>query len=181
MFEKILRVSANTVKVFGHVYVCSDWRSWPSWWEMAKRTPLEPKNCIIWDKGGGGMGNNYANTYEMVGFYTNMPERKAMYNAYGIHGTPRQILQRNMVRVDRARGEERQHNAAKPVDLISYNIEPSTDEGGLVVDWFLGSGSTLITAEKLGRVCYGMEIDPKYVQVAIERWQNYTGQKAIKL
>ena len=179
MFEAILRVSANTVKVFGHVYICSDWRSWPSWWEMAKRTPLIPKNCIIWDKGGGGMGNNYANTYEMVGFYTNMPERKAM--ASNEQQGQRPVFQPNMVRVNRVFGEERQHNASKPVDLISFNIKPSTDEGGLVVDWFLGSGSTLITAEKLGRVCYGMEIDPQYVQVTIERWQNYTGQKAVKL
>jgi DNA modification methylase len=146
---------------------------------MAKRTPLEPKNCIIWDKGGGGMGNNYANTYEMVGFYTNMPKRTAMHSTEQAGQRP--VFQPNMVRVNRVIGEERQHNAAKPVDLISFNIEPSIDEGELVVDWFLGSGSTLIAAEKLGRVCYGMEIDPKYVQVAIERWQNYTGQKAVKL
>jgi len=52
---------------------------------------------------------------------------------------------------------------------------------GAVYDPFLGSGTTLIACERLGRVCYGMEISERYVQVAIERWQNYTGKQAVKL
>ena len=52
---------------------------------------------------------------------------------------------------------------------------------GIVFDGFLGSGTTIIASERLKRICYGMEIEPKYVQVAIERWENYTGRKAEKL
>ena len=49
------------------------------------------------------------------------------------------------------------------------------------MDLFLGSGSTLIAAEKTGRICYGMELDPKYIDVIIKRWEDYTGKKAQKV
>ena len=52
-FRDILIASSKILKDFGHVYCCCDWRSWASWWEMAKRTDLDPKNMIVWDKGGG--------------------------------------------------------------------------------------------------------------------------------
>ena len=53
-----------------------------------------------------------------------------------------------------------------------------TQRGELVYDPFLGSGTTLIAAELTGRVCYGIELDPKYVDVIVERWQNFTGEQA---
>jgi len=73
------------------------------------------------------------------------------------------------------------HPTQKPTRLFEIPIENHTKNGEVVLDPFLGSGTTLIAAEKLDRICYGMEIEPRYVQVAIERWQNYTGQKAVKL
>jgi len=69
---------------------------------------------------------------------------------------------------------------AKPVEWLAMLIGNCLP-GGVVFDPFLGSGTTLIACEKLDRICYGMEIEPRYVQVAIERWENYTGQKAVKL
>ncbi len=57
----------------------------------------------------------------------------------------------------------------------------SSKEDDIVLDLFLGSGSTLIAAEKTGRICYGMELDPKYVDVIVKRWEDYTGQKAEKI
>ncbi|MCB0384974.1 MAG: site-specific DNA-methyltransferase, partial [Bdellovibrionales bacterium] len=56
----------------------------------------------------------------------------------------------------------------------------SCPPGGLVLDPFLGSGSTLIAAQQVGRRCYGMELDPKYAQVIIQRWQDFTGEKAVR-
>ena len=56
-----------------------------------------------------------------------------------------------------------------------------TEPGDIVYDPFLGSGTTLIVCERLGRKCAAMEIEPRYIQVAVERWQNYTGRKAVKL
>ena len=70
------------------------------------------------------------------------------------------------------------HPTQKPIGCMEH---PIRNHEGNVYDPFLGSGTTLIAAEKLDRICYGMEIEPRYVQVAIERWQNYTGQKAVKL
>tara|TARA_R100000935_G_scaffold54898_1_gene84307 strand:+ start:414 stop:1685 length:1272 start_codon:yes stop_codon:yes gene_type:complete len=71
------------------------------------------------------------------------------------------------------------HPTTKPIELVERAINNSTQRTSLVLDLFLGSGSTLIASEKTGRKCYGMELDPKYVDVIVERWQNYSGKKAI--
>lgn len=70
------------------------------------------------------------------------------------------------------------HPTMKPVDLISYPIENSSRGGDIVVDFFGGSGSTLIACERTGRVSRTMELDPKYCDVIVKRWQDFTGQKA---
>jgi site-specific DNA-methyltransferase (adenine-specific) len=67
----------------------------------------------------------------------------------------------------------------KPVELMEYCIKNNTKGSDIVYDAFLGSGSTLIAAEKTGRKCYGMELDPKYVDVIVKRWQEFTGKEAI--
>ena len=66
----------------------------------------------------------------------------------------------------------------KPVELVGRAIANSSAVSDIVYDPFVGSGSTIVAAETLGRRCYGLDIDPKYVQVAIERWQNFTGRTA---
>ncbi len=76
--------------------------------------------------------------------------------------------------------EKQDHPAQKPVALSEIAISNHLAPGELVYDPFVGSGTTLIAAETLGRRCYAMEIDPKYVQVAIERWQNFTGRQAVR-
>ncbi len=73
------------------------------------------------------------------------------------------------------------HPTMKPVELLAYQICNNTKGEDIVLDTFLGSGSTLIAAQKTGRICYGMELDPKYVDVIIKRWEEYTGEKALKL
>lgn len=70
------------------------------------------------------------------------------------------------------------HPTMKPVALISYPIECSSKAGDLGIDFFGGSGSTLIACESLDRTCYTMEIDPKYCDVIISRWEAFTGKKA---
>ena len=66
----------------------------------------------------------------------------------------------------------------KPVSLMEYCIKNNTKGSDIIYDSFLGSGSTLIAAEKTGRKCYGLELDPKYCDVIIKRWQDYTGKEA---
>jgi len=69
----------------------------------------------------------------------------------------------------------------KPVPLMAELVTEGSDKDGIVYDPFLGSGSTLIACEQTGRTCYGMEIDPGYVDVIIERFENFSGQKAVKV
>lgn len=71
------------------------------------------------------------------------------------------------------------HPTMKPVELIARHVGNSTPVGGRVYDPFLGSGTTLIACEKLGRRCYGLEIEPRYVDVIVKRWEDYTGKKAV--
>lgn len=73
------------------------------------------------------------------------------------------------------------HPTMKPVELIQEALLNGSKADDIVIDLFLGSGSTLIAAEKTGRICYGMELDPKYVDTIIKRWEDYTGQTAKKL
>ena len=70
------------------------------------------------------------------------------------------------------------HPTMKPVELCAYPIKNSTQANAIVVDLFGGSGSTLMASEQLNRICYMMELDPKYCDVIVERWENFTGQKA---
>jgi DNA modification methylase len=77
-------------------------------------------------------------------------------------------------------GEERLgHATPKPVAMIERCIRSSSEENAIVIEPFLGSGTTLIAAENTNRKCYGMEISPKYCDVIIQRWENATGQKAV--
>jgi DNA modification methylase len=68
----------------------------------------------------------------------------------------------------------------KPVPLVQRAIENSSQPGDVVLDLFLGSGGTIIGCEHSGRVCYGMELEPEYVDVAVMRWEAFTREKATK-
>jgi len=72
----------------------------------------------------------------------------------------------------------KEHPTMKPVDLVKRGIRNSSASGHVVFDPFLGSGTTLIAAEILNRICYGMEFSPDYCDVIIRRWEEYTGEHA---
>lgn len=71
------------------------------------------------------------------------------------------------------------HPTVKPVAMVADALLDCSSRGNIVLDGFLGSGSTLIAAERTGRRCYGIEIDPVYIDTAIRRWQRHTGDHAI--
>jgi DNA modification methylase len=75
-------------------------------------------------------------------------------------------------------GERHGHATPKPVAMMERVINSSLPKGGLCVEPFGGSGSTLLGAEKTGRICYAMELQPKYVDIIVQRWQEFTGQTA---
>lgn len=175
-FESLARVCSGHLETFGHAYFFTDWRSWSALWEGAKRGGLAPKNMLVWDKGGGGMGNNYANCHELVAYYIKAPKARAMASRQETGQRP--VLRPNILRFSRVTGDERQHNAAKPVALMEELIANSSERGDLVLDLFGGSGSTLLAAHNLGRRACLMEMEPKFCDVIVGRWEKLSGQKA---
>jgi len=75
----------------------------------------------------------------------------------------------------------REHPTMKPIELLEKQVLNNSKQEDIVIDTFLGSGSTLIACEKTNRICYGMELDTRYIDVIIKRWEDYTENKAIKL
>lgn len=166
-FEQVLKLTRDLLPWFGHLYVFCDWRSFPTI-AMAARgvATLELKNCLVWDKGGSGLGSNYANTHELIAFFHKLPEQTAMgHRAAGV----RPVHKPNIVRHNRPSGDERKHNAAKPVALMREVVENSTNPGDLVLEPFCGSGSTMVAVDQLGRVCYACDLEPKWCDITIGR------------
>ena len=95
----------------------------------------------------------------------------------GSHHTPRDRKQTTVWEYDRPKAS-REHPTMKPVGLVAYALEQGSDVGNRVLDPFLGSGPTLIAAEQLNRRCYGLEIEPKYCDVIVDRWEKLTGKTA---
>lgn len=175
-FEQLGQACFAAVAVFSHVYVYCDWRSYATLWEGFKSAGLTPKNCLVWDKGNFGMGANWANAHEFVAFFAKLPPAKTMTS--GQKAGQRKVNRGNILRYPRVTGDEREHNAAKPVALLSEILEASTVEGAMVLDLFGGSGSTMMAAEKTGRRACLMELEPGMCDVIVQRWQRVTGEKA---
>lgn len=132
---------------------------------------LPPSPCwIVWDKREGIPSNNFADC-EIAWTNFNSPAR--IY---------RQLWSGLLRKGDRkTEGTKRMHPTQKPVGLLIDIIKDFAEPNDIILDTFLGSGSTLIACEKTGRICYGMELEPLYCQVIIDHWQEYTGKKVAKL
>ena len=176
-FRDILVMLKIKSKPYAHIYVCCDWHSAFSIEAVAKNIELKAKNLCIWDKGDGGIGAMYQQCYEMIWFFDNSPTSKTTTNSNKagvrtVNGKP------NIWRVKR-HTTERQHNAQKPVDLVTIPMLAGSDGGDCVLDLFGGSGTTMISAEINGRKSMLMEMAPKYCDVIVKRWENFTGKKAV--
>jgi DNA modification methylase len=121
-----------------------------------------PKAMIVWDK---------VNPAQHLDKYFKQHELILYYGDFGGHKT----LRGDIWKLKRQRNEL--HPTMKPVELIDMALNDHKGKNN-VADYFIGSGSTLIACEKNKRNCFGMELDPKYVDVTIKRWQKYTGKDA---
>jgi len=143
-------------------------------YDAVERSAWQIRALIIWAKNHaqfGSMGSQYKTKHEPILYLFKKGHSTRWFGATN---------ETTVWEYDRASKNEF-HITQKPVELFMRPITNHVEPNGIVFDGFLGSGTTLIACEKLDRICYGMEIEPRYVQVTIERWQNYTGQKAVKL
>lgn len=161
-------------------FICMDWRHMGD--VSAACGPLydELLNICVWNKSNAGMGSLYRSKHEMV-FVYRVPGA-SHYNAVelGKHGRNRTNVW-DYASVNSMRGSRREdlalHPTVKPVAMVADAICDVTRQGELVLDIFLGSGTSLIAAERVGRRFRGVELDPRYVDVAIARWRNLTGRE----
>jgi hypothetical protein len=137
-------------------------------------------NLCVWNKSNAGMGSLYRSRHELVFVYRvgTAPHFNAV--ELGRHGRNRTNVW-DYASVNSMAGSSREdlalHPTVKPVALVADAIQDVTRRGELVLDIFLGSGTSLIAAERTGRRFRGLDIDPAYVDVAIDRWCAMTGEE----
>ena len=140
-------------------YVCTRWDLYTEWYNQVSES-FDVKNCIVWYKKGGGLGdlvNSYAPNHEFI-----IVGHKGKSKLKGKRHPDVWEFGRDSV-------NDYKHPTQKPVELSSFAIKNHSDNDNLILDLFLGSGSTMVASHQLNRKCYGMELDPKYCQVIVDR------------
>lgn len=160
-----------------------DWRHLPEIIEAGKGSYSAMLNMCVWVKNQAGMGSLYRSQHELALIYRNgntPHQNNVQLGRFGRYRT--NVWQYGGIQTMR-HGEEgdllAKHPTVKPIQMIADAILDCTKLRDIVLDCFLGSGTTLLAAERTGRLCYGMELDPQYVDTAILRWQQMTGRDAI--
>ena len=163
-------------------YICMDWGHILALLTAGRTTYAGLINICVWAKPNGRMGGLYRSAHEMVAVFKNGRASYRNNVQLGRYGRNRTNVWSYSGSNSFGRGEEAnltaQHPTPKPVTMIADAILDVTARGDVVLDPFLGSGSTLMAAERVGRVCRGMELDPRYVDLTIRRWQRLTGDDA---
>jgi DNA modification methylase len=162
----------NNLPLFskGFVFVWTSWKVLKQWIEFCE--PIgELSNIIVWDKGGGGIGDlkkTFLTDFEVALVYHRGAEikgkRLGSVWSIGKDGSTKYL-----------------HPTQKPIELAAMAIENITNQNELIIDFFLGSGSTMVACHQLNRKCYGMELDPKYCQVIVDRMKKLDPKLVIKI
>jgi DNA modification methylase len=165
-------------------YVCMDWRHLEELLAAGREAYSELKNLCVWVKDNGGMGSLYRSQHELVfvfkhgrsGHRNNVQlgqfgrNRSNVWHYPGANSFARSSEEGNLLAL---------HPTVKPVAMVADAILDCSARGEIVFDAFLGSGTTLIAAERTGRRCYGLELDPGYVDTIVRRWQKLSGGSAL--
>jgi DNA modification methylase len=164
-------------------FVCMDWRHLEELLIAGRDAYGELKNLCIWVKDNGGMGSFYRSKHELIfvfkqgrGSHRNNVQlgqfgrnRSNVWQYPGVNSFARSTAEGNLLAV---------HPTVKPVAMVADAILDCSARGDIVLDAFLGSGTTVIAAERTGRRCYGLELDPIYVDTIVRRWQALTAGSA---
>ncbi|QIK78867.1 ParB N-terminal domain-containing protein [Sphingomonas piscis] len=181
-FREFLRqtlTAAEAVSRSGAVhFVCMDWRHIDDVAAVGREVYDDLLNICVWNKSNAGMGSLYRSKHEMVFVYRVGDAPHANMVQLGKHGRNRTNVW-DYPSVNSMAGSRREdlalHPTVKPVAMVADAYQDVTRRGDLVFDMFLGSGTSLIAAERTGRTFRGCDIDPAYVDVAVERWVQMTG------
>lgn len=166
LIRDALLSAVTTSKSGSATYVCFPWRTYSEFQAAMLECGLKASACIVWDKKSIGLGNsNYRPQHEFIfyckggAWYGDKAQSDVWYLSRGATG-------------------QYVHPTQKPVELIEKAINNSSKSGDTILDVFGGSGSTMIACEKTNRINYSMELDPKYCDVIVKRWQDFTGLEA---
>ena len=176
------RLVENTIDGSIH-QICMDWRHMGEMLAAGRGLYTELKNLCVWNKSNAGMGSFYRSKHELIFVWKNGTAPHINNFELGQHGRTRTNVwdYPGISTMRKGRMEElAMHPTVKPVALVADALKDCTRRGGQVLDPFGGSGTILIAAERTGRKARALEIDPNYIDVAVRRWQAYTG-KAVTL
>lgn len=173
-----------THSIAGSVHtIFMDWRSLPEIISAGQAAYSSLLNMCVWVKNQAGMGSLYRSQHELALIYKNgtaSHQNNVQLGRFGRYRT--NVWQYGGIQTMR-HGEEgdllAMHPTVKPTQMIVDAILDCSKRHDIILDPFLGSGTTLLACERIGRRCYGMELDPAYVDTAIRRWQIMTGEDAV--
>jgi DNA modification methylase len=165
-------------------YLCMDWRHMGDLLAIGREVYAELKNLCVWVKDNAGMGSFYRSQHELVFVFKHGTRSSRNNIQLGQYGRNRTNVWRYACANSFSKsGEEGNllalHPTVKPATLVADAIMDCTDRRDVVLDAFLGSGTTVIAAERTGRRCYGIEIDAAYVDTAVRRWETFTRSSAL--
>lgn len=160
-FDNFISAVCDVIKFIApkHYYVWCNWKFYAT-----LQTKLDFKSCIVWAKNVFGLGKGYRHQHEFCLF----------------NGEIDDSIKNESDLWEIAKDTNYVHPTQKPVALIGRALK-NHKGSKTVLDLFGGSGSSLVGCEQLDRTCYMMELDPRYCDVIIKRWENLTGEKAVKI
>jgi DNA modification methylase len=177
-FQNLVNFSRN-----GSIhFICMDWRHMSEILSAGSKNYQELKNLCVWNKDNGGMGSLYRSKHELVFVFKHGKAEHVNNIELGKNGRYRtNVWDYAGVNTMKSGREEElsMHPTVKPVAMIMDALLDCSNRKDIILDPFGGSGSTLIAAEKTGRPARLIELEPKYIDVTIKRWQKLTGKTAI--
>lgn len=176
-----VRAMAGVTRDGGLLYLCMDWRHLDELSAAGRACDLSQLNLCVWNKSNGGQGGLYRSKYELVSVLKKGTAPHTNNVQMGRYGRYRTNVWDypgvNSFGANRA-DDLADHPTVKPTALVADAIRDVTRVGEIVIDGFMGSGTTILAAERTKRVACGIEIEPAYVDVAIRRWEKRTGREA---
>ncbi len=182
--EQYLHRCREFTSVGAITFACMDWRQIDRLLIAGRDAGLNRINVAVWNKGSGGMGGLYRSAHEFIAVFCNGKSPATNNVELGVHGRDRT----NVWTYDGANRKGSSaasaladHPTPKPVELVVDALMDVTERDALVLDPFIGSGTTIMACEQSGRRAAGIELDPKYIDSTIRRWERLTGERAVHI